>query len=154
MNFGMGGMGGKPLDFSQLGLTDEQKSKIKAMRAKTQGKAKDLQQTIRDKRLEMRDLLFDPNATEPQIRAKKSELRQIQDQAENLMIDDFLGIRAVLTAEQKQKLPSLKPEFGPPGKFGHGQFPPGGPPGAPPGGPAGAGPDCMPGPPGAGGPPN
>lgn len=152
MSFGMGGMG-KPLDFSQLGLTDDQKAKIKAMRSKTQGKAKDLQQSIRDKRLEMRDLLFDPDATEQQIRAKKNELRQMQDQAETLMIDDFLGIRSVLTAEQKQKLPSIKPDFGPPGgKFGRGPFPPGGPQGGPPGGPGGMGPGNM-GPPPDGGPP-
>lgn len=112
-----GGIGGKglgmpgrtPLNLTELNLSEEQKNKIKMMRSQTHAKAKELQKDIKAKRAEMRDLLFEPGSTDEQIRAKHSELRKIQGEAESLMIDDFIAIRSVLTAEQKRKLPSIKP---------------------------------------------
>ncbi len=144
MRRGMGGMGmgggmgigRNPLNLTALNLTEDQKNKIKTMRTQAQTKAKDLQNSLRTKRMEMRDMLFDPDASVKQIKAKHEEVRKIQEQVEGLMIDDFLSIRSVLTPEQKKKLPSLKP--GGPGG-------PGGPAG--PGGPM----DENGGPPGPGG---
>lgn len=101
--------GRSPLNLTELNLSEEQKNKIKTMRSQTQAKAKELQKDIKAKRAEMRDLLFEPGSTDDQIRAKHSELRKIQGEAESLMIDDFIAIRSVLTAEQKKKLPSIKP---------------------------------------------
>lgn len=106
---GMAGMGRTPLDLSQLNLTEEQKTKIKSMRAEVQAKAKQCQQNLRARKQELRDLFFDPVASEKQIRAKHAEVRQAQEQAETLMVDDFIAIRQVLTAEQKKQLPMLKP---------------------------------------------
>lgn len=106
---GMGGMGRTPLDLSQLNLTEEQKTKIKSMRAEVQAKAKQCQQNLKARKQELRDLFFDPVASEKQIRAKHAEVRQAQEQAETLMVDDFIAIRQVLTAEQKKQLPMLKP---------------------------------------------
>ncbi len=79
------------------------------MRSQTQLKAKELQKDLKAKRAEMRDLLFEPDSTAEQIKAKHSELKQTQEQVENLMINDFIGIRSVLTSEQKKKLPLIKP---------------------------------------------
>lgn len=99
-----GGMNRSPLDLSHLNLTDEQKARITEQRSKSKGPAKDLQQAIKSKRMEMRDMMFDPAFSAEQIRAKRSELRKVQDQAELIMLNDFLSMRAVLTADQLRRL--------------------------------------------------
>ena len=57
----------------------------------------------------MRDLMFDPTATDGQIRAKRQELRRMQDELEDVVIGDFLSLRSILTPEQRKKLPEIKP---------------------------------------------
>ncbi len=99
-----GGMNRSPLDLSQLNLTDEQKARITEQRSKAKGQAKDLQAAIKVKRLEMRDMMFDPAYSPEQIRAKRAELRKVQEQAEMLMLNDFLSMRSVLTADQLRRL--------------------------------------------------
>ncbi len=99
-----GGMNRSPLDLSQLNLTDEQKTRITEQRSKAKGQAKELQAAIKVKRLEMRDMMFDPAYSPEQIRAKRAELRKVQEQAEMLMLNDFLSMRAVLTADQIRRL--------------------------------------------------
>lgn len=104
MGNGNGGLNRSPLDLSQLNLTDEQKARITEQRGKSKSQAKELQQAIKAKRIEMRDMMFDPAFNADQIRAKRSEMRKMQDQAELLMFNDFLSMRAVLTPEQLRKL--------------------------------------------------
>lgn len=99
-----GGMNRAPLDLSQLNLTDEQKTRITEQRSKAKGQAKELQAAIKVKRLEMRDMMFDPSFSPEQIRAKRAELRKVQEQAEMLMLNDFLSMRSVLTADQLRRL--------------------------------------------------
>lgn len=101
---GNGGLNRSPLDLSHLNLTDEQKARITEQRGKSKSQAKELQQAIKAKRIEMRDMMFDPTFNADQIRAKRSEVRKMQDQAELLMLNDFLSMRAVLTPEQLRKL--------------------------------------------------
>ncbi len=126
---GAGGFGGRnflggPLNFQKLGLSDEQKNTIRDLRSKNAGKARELRTALRDGRTEMRQLLFSPDATEAQIKAKRRALRQMQDQMEEMQIDDFLSMRSVLTAEQRKRLPEIMPESDRQGK------PPGPPPAA------------------------
>jgi Spy/CpxP family protein refolding chaperone len=104
-----GGFGGGPLDLSELNLSEEQKSRILAHRQKTKGKAKEVMQALKGKRLEFKEMMFDPEISAAQIRTKRSEMRSLQDEAEAIKLDDFLSIRTVLTAEQLKK---LKPERG------------------------------------------
>jgi hypothetical protein len=53
--------------------------------------------------------MFDPASTGKQILDKRQELRALQDEAETLMLNDFIAMRSVLTAEQLKHLPELKP---------------------------------------------
>jgi Spy/CpxP family protein refolding chaperone len=99
----------KPLDFSILQLSDEQKNRIRSIRRQNAAPVKELQKTLRDQRMTMRDLMFDPNASDEQIRSKRKEIRQMQDRMEEAQINDFLSIRHVLSPEQRQRLPDLKP---------------------------------------------
>lgn len=103
------GMGHGPLDLSSLNLTDDQKTRIKTQRSKTAPRARELQASIKAKKVEMRDLMFDPASTGKQILDKRQELRALQDEAETLMLNDFIAMRSVLTAEQLKHLPELKP---------------------------------------------
>lgn len=104
-----GGMFGKgPLDLTALNLTDEQKQKIAQMHGDNGAKMRDLMRKRRDLTTQMRDLMFDPDVNETQIRAKRDEVRQVQEKLEDLRLNDFLAIRSLLTAEQRQKLKDVK----------------------------------------------
>lgn len=104
-----GGFGRGPLDLSVLNLTEEQKNKIKTMRQNTAGKAKNLKVSIKKSRGEMFDMMFDPETTDAALKAKHAEVRKLQGDLGDLMIQDFLSIKGVLTSEQLKHLPELKP---------------------------------------------
>lgn len=97
------------LDLSQLNLSDEQKQKVKDMRSQNASQAHQVRQDIKTKRMELRDLMFDPTSNEAQIRMAGKQLNELQGKLEDITVNDFLNIRSVLTAEQKQKLSELKP---------------------------------------------
>ncbi len=101
--------GRRPLDFTILNLTDKQKEKIKDMREANSSKGKQLQGQLRLRRREIMDLLFAPQATKDQIMQKRDQVRALQQQAEDIMLNDFISIRSVLTEEQLQRLPELRP---------------------------------------------
>jgi Spy/CpxP family protein refolding chaperone len=100
--------GRKPLDFSALNLTEEQRQRIQQIRTTNGARARELQKTLKDRRNQMRDLLFDPGASDEQVRAKRREVRQLQEKLEDMQIADFLTIRKVLSAEQRQRLSEIK----------------------------------------------
>ncbi len=107
---GAGGrVGGMAINLGALGLSEEQKQRIRELRGQNSGKARALRLSLREKRAEMRQLMFDPNASEEQIRAKRRELRRMQDRMEEMQIEDFLSLRSVLTPEQRQRLPEIMP---------------------------------------------
>ncbi len=104
-----GGLFGGPLDLSSLNLTDEQKQTIRQLRSQNAPKARELRRAIQAKRAELRTMMFDPNATDDAIKAKRKELRAVQEQMEDMVLSDFLAMRNVLTPEQKKKLPEVMP---------------------------------------------
>lgn len=113
---GFGGGGGganmfgrKALDLTSLNLSPDQKQKIKEMRGQLAPKTRELRKQLNAKRLELRDMMFEASAGDDQVRAKRKEVRQLQDKVEDMQLNDFLGIRSVLTADQRQKLTDLKP---------------------------------------------
>ncbi|HNB22881.1 MAG TPA: Spy/CpxP family protein refolding chaperone [Candidatus Melainabacteria bacterium] len=101
--------GRKALDLSALNLTEEQKTKIQQMRKNTASRAREVRRKLLTGGQELRDMMFDPAASDEQIRAKGKELRRLHEQAEDMKLDDFLAIRGVLTAEQRKRLPDVKP---------------------------------------------
>lgn len=97
-------MGRNTLDLSQLNLSDEQKSRITALRSKNKGVGKEILQSIKSKRAEMREMISDPNFSTAQIKAKRHELRNLLDDLEANKLDDLLAIRAILTPDQVKRL--------------------------------------------------
>ncbi|MBC7998919.1 MAG: Spy/CpxP family protein refolding chaperone [Leptolyngbya sp.] len=129
MGMGKQFMNGGPLNLAPLNLSEAQKTKIQQLRNQTSTKAREVRKKLFLTRQEMKDLMFDPNASDETIRSKRKDVRKIQDQSDEVMIEDFLSIRAVLTPEQKKRLPEIKP-VGPRGSLaGRDAMPP------PPGGP-------------------
>lgn len=106
---GGGGMHRPKLDLTPLGLTEDQKAKIEAMHEQTRNRVKELRKGMMQKQVQVRNLMFSPDATDVQIRAARKELRNLQDQVDESNFNDLLGIRAILTAEQKKRLPECMP---------------------------------------------
>jgi Spy/CpxP family protein refolding chaperone len=114
-NFGTPIKGGKffgrePLDLTKLNLTPDQKSKIQAMRSANGQKARALHADLKQRREKFRDMLFDPNVSNEDILGMRREVNKLQTQVEDLMLTDFLGIRKLLTKEQMELLPSIRPQ--------------------------------------------
>lgn len=110
---GMGGFGNRSrnrqLDLTPLGLNQDQKARIAKLREQTKVKSREMRKSLMTKQLEMRKLIFDPTATEAQIRASRKSMRTAQDQLDEINLNDILSIRAMLTPDQKKKLPQCMP---------------------------------------------
>lgn len=102
--------GREPLDLTKLNLSQEQKTKIQTMRSANGQKARALHADLKQRREKFREMLFDPNASNDDILAMRREVNKLQTQVEDLMLTDFLGIRKLLTKEQMELLPSIRPE--------------------------------------------
>ena len=112
---GKGMKGGKlfgrePLDLTILNLTTEQKNKIQAMRTQDGQKSRQLQGELRQRRDKFKDMLFDPTVSSDQILDAHREMAKLQAQTQEIMLNDFLGIRKLLTKEQLELLPQVRPE--------------------------------------------
>jgi hypothetical protein len=99
----------RPLDLTPLNLSDEQKQRIKDMRQASRERARDARQLVMQRQRELHEMLFSADAPEAKIRQARHQLRQAQEQMDDINMEDLLGIRRVLTAEQRQKLPGLAP---------------------------------------------
>lgn len=105
-----GGMQRRPaIDLTPLNLTEEQKTKIEGMRQQTRTKVKELRRGMMQKQAQMRNLMFSPDASDAQIRSAREELRVVQNQVDETNLNDLLGIRALLTVDQKKHLPECMP---------------------------------------------
>jgi Spy/CpxP family protein refolding chaperone len=96
------------MDFSLLNLTDEQKEKIEQIRTENRPKMRDVHRRLGESFKQMSDLMFDGTSTEAQIRKKGDEVRLIHKEVDDLQLNDFLAIRAILTPEQRTKLKDVK----------------------------------------------
>ncbi|TRU32279.1 MAG: periplasmic heavy metal sensor [Microcystis aeruginosa Ma_MB_F_20061100_S20] len=93
----------------QLNLTDEQKSKVAAIRQKYQEKTKQLRQTLRSNEQELNSLLSN-NASDRDIRAKHQQVSRNRQEMSNLQFESFLEIRQVLTPAQRTEFSQLMQE--------------------------------------------
>ncbi|MFM7875376.1 MAG: Spy/CpxP family protein refolding chaperone [Microcystis panniformis] len=93
----------------QLNLTDDQKSKVAAIRQKYQEKTKKLRETLRSNEQELNSLLSN-NASDRDIRAKHQQISRNRQEISNLQFESFLEIRQVLTPAQKTEFSQLMRE--------------------------------------------
>lgn len=83
-----------------LNLTPEQKAKFQELRRKVDGETAQLKGTILTKRLELQSLWSDPKADPKAITDKEKELRNLQNQMKDKMVQFKLEARQFLTPEQ------------------------------------------------------
>jgi Spy/CpxP family protein refolding chaperone len=93
----------------QLNLTDDQKSKIAAIRQKYQEKTKTLRETMRSNEQELNSLLSN-NASDRDIRSKHQQVSRNRQEISNLQFESFLEIRQVLTPAQRTEFSQLMQE--------------------------------------------
>ncbi|MCZ8189165.1 MAG: Spy/CpxP family protein refolding chaperone [Microcystis sp. LE19-338.1B] len=93
----------------QLNLTDEQKSKVAAIRQKYQEKTKKLRETLRSNEQELNSLLSN-NASDRDIRSKHQQVSRNRQEISNLQFESFLEIRQVLTPAQRTEFSQLMQE--------------------------------------------
>jgi Spy/CpxP family protein refolding chaperone len=93
----------------QLNLTDDQKSKVAAIRQKYRGQIQKLQETIRNNEQELNSLLSN-NASDRDIRSKHQQISRNRQEISNLQFENFLEIRQVLTPAQRMEFSQLMQE--------------------------------------------
>lgn len=116
--FGIAGGGKKQLDLTPLNLTEQQKQEIKQLRQASRERAREMKQKVLQRQMALRELIFSADANETQIKAARRQLREAQNQMDEINLDDLLNIRRVLTAEQRQKLPDIAPAMPSQNAFG------------------------------------
>jgi Spy/CpxP family protein refolding chaperone len=111
--------------FKKLNLSDEQKTKIEALRTATHRELRPTREKMFDKSVELRRLWLQASPDKDKIYAAQKELRTLRDQMQDKITAMRLEIRKVLTPEQNEKLANSPwgrgPGFGPRGGMrGHG----------------------------------
>ena len=94
--------------WSELNLTAEQKAKIEALQDEHYKATRPLREKIYDKSTEIRRLWLEANPDKNKITAAQKELRTYRNEMEDKATALKLEIRAVLTAEQNEKLADLR----------------------------------------------
>jgi len=128
------GPGYREGDWKGLSLTPEQKTKFQELRQKFNEETAQLRGNILTKRLELRSLWTNPNADSKAIMDKEKELRDLQNQMKDKMVQLKLEARKFLTPEQIAEFGmgrGMGPGFGrghmmdhgPRGGHGHGMGP-------------------------------
>jgi Spy/CpxP family protein refolding chaperone len=114
----------------KLNLSDEQKTKIKALISENQKTIRPLREKMFDKSVELRRLWLQANPDKDKITVAQKELRTLRDKMEDKSTALRFEIRKILTPEQNEKLANSHwgrgPGFGPRGSMrGHDRHCPG-----------------------------
>jgi Spy/CpxP family protein refolding chaperone len=101
-----------------LGLTDEQVSRISAINLEHKKQMLAMREQIEPKRAQLQKLLLDENVDLGQVRQTLKEIADLQVEVRMLRIKHRIEIEKVLTAEQRAKLraerDSMRMRHGPP----------------------------------------
>ena len=94
--------------FGELGLSPEQKEKLKAHRMQNQGQGKVAVEKIKAKKDEMRKELQSPNLNEQRVRQLQNEIRSLKAQQDDARLKRILEVREILTPTQFSKFQEFK----------------------------------------------
>jgi Spy/CpxP family protein refolding chaperone len=88
----------------RINLTDEQKTKIEALKIAQQKEMRPIREKMFDKSVELRRLWLQVNPDKDKILNLQKEVRALRDQLEDKATAQNLEIRKLLTPEQQEKL--------------------------------------------------
>jgi Spy/CpxP family protein refolding chaperone len=98
------GREGKRSPYANLNLTEEQKSKIDAMRESLRKEMTPIRTDLIKKKMEL-DLLWMEDSPEgDKIKAKQKEIRDLRGTIEDRLTDFRLNVNSILTPEQRAEL--------------------------------------------------
>jgi len=101
---------------NSLGLTDDQKTKIKAIKEQGRANNKALHEQVRNRRKALMDYVKSPNATESQAKVMNAEIGGLMAKLNEQRLNALFQMKTVLTAEQFDKMLSRPRD---PGFKGH-----------------------------------
>ncbi|MGD0278693.1 MAG: Spy/CpxP family protein refolding chaperone [Smithella sp.] len=105
--------------WKKLNLSDEQKTKIEAIRTSAGKEIRPIREKMFDKSVELRRLWLQANPDKDKITTAQKEMRKLRDLKDDKVTAMRLEIRKVLTPEQNEKLANSHwdrgPGFGPRG---------------------------------------
>ncbi len=96
--------------YKQLGLTDEQKARLKEHREKNQAQRKEYYQEIKAKQEQIRQELQNDQFDVNKVRQIHNELKELRSKMEDFRLEGIIEVRQILTAEQFKKFMELKSE--------------------------------------------
>ena len=105
----------------QLGVTEEQEQKLKEHREKNQAKMQTLRDQLKEKKEAIRQELEKTEFNEAQVKALQNEIKNLQNQKEDIQLEGILEVRKILSQEQFKKFSEKMKEhkgFGKGEKFG------------------------------------
>ena len=98
------GKGDKEGFLKDLNLTPQQKDQMKADREQNAGKMKELRETTRAKRTELKAEFDKPTVDTARVNAIATELKTLEGQKVDMMVARLLSLKKILTPEQFQKM--------------------------------------------------
>lgn len=102
------GFGG-PGMFDQLGLTDDQRTRVRQQMLEHRKVNEKLGSDLRIKRWELEELMGAANQERPRIDAKMKELSELQLARQKAQLDQRDGMLKILTPEQREKMKQQGP---------------------------------------------
>jgi Spy/CpxP family protein refolding chaperone len=87
-----------------LQLTPEQKEEVDRSHEVLRGRMAPLQKSAHSARLELMDLVAQPQPNKQAIEAKIAEIARLQESIQREVVDHLLRIKPVLSEEQQQRL--------------------------------------------------
>ena len=84
----------------ELGLTPEQQEQLKTQREAHRGKMKELHETLKTKRAELKEELEKAGSNEGRINSLASEVKSLMSESVDLRVGNILEVKAILTPEQ------------------------------------------------------
>lgn len=110
---GWGGRGGRVANLkAQLGLSDQQETRLREIRESRQRDAIRHRADLEVARLDLRRLMESPTVDRKALDAKVKEISDLQAAGFRARVDTMLAMREVLTPEQMKKWQELRPERG------------------------------------------
>lgn len=93
--------------FKELGLSEDQMIKVKALRKEDRGLNKEVKRTIRANREKMKEV-FASGSSDSELRTLHKEMKTLRNQRDDKKFEKMLKIRSILTPEQRVKFQKLK----------------------------------------------
>lgn len=91
----------------EIGMTQEQRNKVKTLRQENRSKMRKIRQELREKRQELKEEFQKDNLSEPAIYRLAVDVKELTGQLVDQRVENVIEARKVLTAEQFKKLDKI-----------------------------------------------